>query len=80
LRKEVNTVLVFYNRRFLRECEEPTTYFVKRDFIASFFGIDAQDERQPTSESGTNLDDDAEGNIESDNSFHDAEGDIESSP
>jgi len=26
----------------LRECEEPTTYFVKRDFIASFFGIDTQ--------------------------------------
>ncbi len=69
------------DRHFLRECEEPTTYFVKRDFIASFFGIDAQDKRQPTSESSTNFDDDAGGNIESDNSFHDAEeGDIESSP
>lgn len=69
------------DRHFLRECEEPTTYFVKRDFIASFFGIDAQDERQPTSENGTNFDDDADGNIESDNSFYDAEeGDKESSP
>jgi hypothetical protein len=68
------------DRHFLRECEEPITYFVKRDFIAFFFDIDIQDERQSTSESSTNFDDDADGNIESDNSFHDAEeDDIESS-
>lgn len=60
------------DRLFLRECEEPTTYFIKRDFTASF-GFDSQDERQLTSESSTNFDDDANRNTESDNSFNDVE-------
>lgn len=56
----------------MRKCEELTTYFIKRDFIASF-GIDVQDKRQPTSESSTNFDDGANGDTKSDNSFNDAE-------